>query len=204
MKHDFRRIFRGELARRDAADLQARWRRLAANVLAFCREELALPPGAVVALFGGLPDEADLWTGLHAEFREAGWPAALFALRQDAESGGAAREMTARVVEGPAQALRGRFGNWEPAADAPAVEPGTLAAVCVPGLFFCAETGARLGRGGGYFDRYLERVPEHVPRVGVALSWQLRCDFPTEAHDQAMHWVVTEEGWRACRSCNDV
>jgi 5,10-methenyltetrahydrofolate synthetase len=59
----------------------------------------------------------------------------------------------------------------------------------VPGLAFSLK-GERLGRGGGYYDRYLER---YIP-VRIALTYSaLICDnIPVESHDALMDFIITE------------
>ena len=62
----------------------------------------------------------------------------------------------------------------------------------VPGLAFDIR-GGRLGRGGGYFDRLLSRISARVPRVGLAFEFQRVREVPRHAHDEPVHWVVTEK-----------
>lgn len=62
--------------------------------------------------------------------------------------------------------------------------------VIVPGLAF-DSFGARLGRGGGYYDRYLK---DHQGlKVGVALKEQILEKIPTEAHDIKVDVIVSDE-----------
>lgn len=59
----------------------------------------------------------------------------------------------------------------------------------IPGLAFSLK-GERLGRGGGYYDRYLEH---NIP-VRIALTYSaLICDnIPVDSHDAAMDFIITE------------
>lgn len=61
--------------------------------------------------------------------------------------------------------------------------------IIVPGLSFSPE-GKRLGRGGGFYDRYLESF--NGAKVGICYEGQLRNSLPTEPHDQEVDVVVTE------------
>lgn len=84
----------------------------------------------------------------------------------------------------------GKFGILEPRA--PAVRPvamDTLEAMLVPGLGF-DETGNRLGRGMGFFDRILREARQNV--VGLAYDFQLLSHVPAEAHDARLDMIVTE------------
>lgn len=63
--------------------------------------------------------------------------------------------------------------------------------VIVPGVAFDRE-GRRLGRGGGYFDRFLEKVPKRVPRIGLAFRFQVVKTLPAETHDQPVTRVITD------------
>ncbi|HAZ13763.1 MAG: 5-formyltetrahydrofolate cyclo-ligase [Bdellovibrionales bacterium GWA2_49_15] len=69
------------------------------------------------------------------------------------------------------------------------------AMVLVPGLAF-SKRGARLGRGKGYFDRYLSR---HRPMaIGVSYEGQLNEALPVALNDWPMNFVVTEKAIYDC------
>jgi 5-formyltetrahydrofolate cyclo-ligase len=86
----------------------------------------------------------------------------------------------------------GPWGALEPPAGAApeSIGPGDL--LVVPGLAF-DRRGARLGRGGGFYDRLLagRGAPPFV--VGVAFGFQLVAAVPTAAHDRPVDAVVTEQ-----------
>jgi 5-formyltetrahydrofolate cyclo-ligase len=86
----------------------------------------------------------------------------------------------------------GAFGILEPSA-AGALEAEALgpALVCVPGIAFTAA-GARLGRGGGYYDRFLAALPVEVVTAGLGYSFQLIDRLPEQAHDRRLDFMVTE------------
>ncbi len=87
---------------------------------------------------------------------------------------------------------RGNFGILEPRLKAGRSVPlRSLDLLIVPGVAFDRQ-GRRLGRGGGYFDRFLARVPRQVPRVGLAFRFQLLKKLPQEPHDQPVCRVVTD------------
>ena len=85
----------------------------------------------------------------------------------------------------------GRHGVPEPRGQ-DAIAPEALDLVLVPGVAFDRE-GARLGRGGGFYDRYLARIDRtRTAVVGVCFEMQIRAQVPCEAHDARMDAVVTE------------
>ena len=65
-----------------------------------------------------------------------------------------------------------------------------LAVALVPGRAFDA-LGGRLGRGGGYYDRFAGACPQAL-RVGVAHQLQVVASVPMEAHDAPMDVLVTD------------
>ena len=73
---------------------------------------------------------------------------------------------------------------------------GTVASapdlVLVPGLAFDA-TGARLGRGKGFYDRWLGANPS-VTSLGVCFKCQILESLPAEAHDARVDAILTEDG----------
>jgi len=69
-------------------------------------------------------------------------------------------------------------------------DPGA-ALVCVPGVAF-TPVGARLGRGGGYYDRLLAELPGETCAAGLGFSFQLIDRLPEESHDRRLDFIVTE------------
>ena len=90
--------------------------------------------------------------------------------------------------------LPGAFGVREPSADsAHAVSPDTLDLILVPAVAF-TNRGARLGRGGGFYDRLLASLPAHTCKIGVCFDSQILPDLPIEPHDQHVDFIATESG----------
>ncbi|EGD58661.1 putative 5-formyltetrahydrofolate cyclo-ligase [Novosphingobium nitrogenifigens DSM 19370] len=80
----------------------------------------------------------------------------------------------------------GPYGVPQPEADVEALEPDFL---FVPLVGFTAN-GARLGQGGGHYDRWLG-AHHDVPAVGLAWDCQLVEELPHEDHDRPLVAVVT-------------
>lgn len=83
------------------------------------------------------------------------------------------------------------LGMGEPVAEAALAQSPDL--ILVPGLGF-DRTGRRLGRGGGFYDRFLATLPSSIPRIGLSFDFQICEAIPTESHDIRMSAVVTERG----------
>lgn len=77
----------------------------------------------------------------------------------------------------------------EPDADAVRLEPQDGDLILVPGLSFDRE-GFRLGQGGGYYDRFLEK--RRLYSVGLARDCLVMERVPREEHDQRVRCLVTE------------
>jgi 5-formyltetrahydrofolate cyclo-ligase len=65
-----------------------------------------------------------------------------------------------------------------------------LDVVLLPALAF-NRSGARLGQGGGWYDRVLAEAP-HVVAVGVCFDYQVLDALPIESHDMRVSIIVTE------------
>lgn len=63
--------------------------------------------------------------------------------------------------------------------------------IAVPGLAFDLKKN-RLGRGAGYYDRFLSGLPPRVFKVGLAFSFQVLPDIPYEDHDHLVDEVLTD------------
>lgn len=131
-----------------------------------------------VALFAALPDEPDTQLAL-----------ARWSVR---------RRVVLPRVEGDAMEFYdyrpgclapGAFGIAEPQPDTICAASEIDVAIC-PGAAFTAD-GRRLGRGRGYYDRYLSRPDFGGFRVGVCYAHQLVEELPAEPHDVRMDAVVS-------------
>ncbi len=85
-----------------------------------------------------------------------------------------------------------RYGLRSPAPPVVELDPASLDVVLVPGVAF-ARDGRRLGRGGGYYDRFLAALPSTVHLIGICHSRQVRDDLPSEAHDVRVHEVMVAD-----------
>lgn len=82
---------------------------------------------------------------------------------------------------------KGCSGIPEPVADGPVAEdPNAL--VLMPGLAFDAK-GNRMGYGGGFYDKFLAREPNH-PTVALCYSFQMVDTIPSEEYDIPVDCVL--------------
>ncbi len=90
------------------------------------------------------------------------------------------------------QLIDGGFGTSIPGDDAPEVLPDIL---FVPLLSF-DDAGYRLGYGGGFYDRTLQKLRANgrADAVGVAFSAQRVDTVIRGPHDQPLDWMATELG----------
>jgi len=86
-----------------------------------------------------------------------------------------------------------RLGFDEPDDTAVIVEPEDIDIVLVPGLVFDRD-GGRLGRGRGYYDRFLASLPPSTTCIGVTTESSIVEQVPTDGHDQRVGWLATESG----------
>ena len=84
----------------------------------------------------------------------------------------------------------GYFGIPEPKEDGEKVS-WEEAMMVMPGVAFDVNCN-RVGYGGGFYDRFLEKHPE-VCRVAVGFSFQILPEVPTEPTDICPQVIVTEE-----------
>lgn len=87
--------------------------------------------------------------------------------------------------------VQGPYGIWEPRG--PQADPCSLDMVCVPALAF-DRMGYRLGYGGGFYDRFLDRLRPETVTVGLSYAAQLIERAPRDGHDLPVDFVVTDEG----------
>ncbi|RYZ70467.1 MAG: 5-formyltetrahydrofolate cyclo-ligase [Proteobacteria bacterium] len=87
--------------------------------------------------------------------------------------------------------VTGPFGLKEPRRELPPIHPLSIDIVIVPGVVFDRE-GGRIGRGGGFYDRYLKET-SHALRIGFAHSFQITHRLAhSNLWDQKMDYLVSE------------
>ena len=107
------------------------------------------------------------------------------------------------VIEAPATPLR--FRRWTPetpmtpgpfGAQVPATGDWMAPEIVIVPLLAFSRTGGRLGYGGGFYDRTLERLRDRGPvlAIGYAFAAQEDPDLPLEPTDQPLDLIVTESG----------
>lgn len=76
--------------------------------------------------------------------------------------------------------------------------------ILLPGVAF-GRDGARLGYGGGFYDRLLANsgVAHSLALVAGAYSMQLVADIPQEVTDRKVQWLVTEREIIHCAAGGD-
>ncbi|NMA69105.1 MAG: 5-formyltetrahydrofolate cyclo-ligase [Desulfitobacterium sp.] len=73
------------------------------------------------------------------------------------------------------------------------VDPQEIDCIIMPGVAFDLD-GNRLGYGGGFYDRFLERVRPETPRIAIAFHCQIVDKVPVGEFDKKIHMLVTEQG----------
>lgn len=83
----------------------------------------------------------------------------------------------------------GSFHIEEPSGN-DTVDAADIEMVVVPAVAYDAR-GNRLGRGKGFYDRFLASTP--AVKVGVGYDFQLLDEIPAEPHDVPMDIVITQK-----------
>ena len=96
-------------------------------------------------------------------------------------------EMKFIYLEDLTQVEKGYSGIPEPIADGPVAEDKT-ALVLMPGLAFDPQ-GHRIGYGGGFYDKFLSREPEH-PTLALCYEFQMVEKLETEQFDIPVDEVI--------------
>ena len=141
------------------------------------KKHLAVSGARVVALFSPLGYEPDIWPLV--ESLASTVSVVLPRVEGDV--------MNFYVYDRNSMAV-GSFGINEPQ-NSVGVHAAEIDAVVVPGLTFSVD-GARMGRGKGYYDKYLSQSDFAAMKIGVCYREQVVESIPTEPHDVKMDTVI--------------
>lgn len=70
------------------------------------------------------------------------------------------------------------------------IDPREIDLVIVPGVAF-DRSGYRVGYGGGYYDRFLSKLP-NVVKIAIAFDLQIMDKVPREDFDIPVDYIFTE------------
>lgn len=141
------------------------------------KKHLAVSGARVVALFSPLGYEPDIWPLVESMASTV----SVVLPRVEGDI------MNFYVYDRNSMAV-GSFGINEPQ-NSVGVAACEIDAVVVPGLAFSVD-GARMGRGKGYYDKYLSQSDFSALKIGVCYREQLVPHIPTEPHDVSMDVVI--------------
>jgi 5-formyltetrahydrofolate cyclo-ligase len=83
------------------------------------------------------------------------------------------------------------FGIYQPRQDRVKEIPlDDIDLVVVPGVAFDRKN-IRLGRGHGYYDRFLSGLPKKTKTIGLAFDFQVLEDLPQDPHDVPVSKIIT-------------
>lgn len=99
-------------------------------------------------------------------------------------------EVSSSALNDEAQWQTGTYGIREPRSGLPVVRPEELDLIIVPGVVFGAQ-GQRIGRGGGFYDRYLGQAPQAL-KLSLVFDFQIQRQVPQQKWDQPVHWIFSE------------
>ena len=101
--------------------------------------------------------------------------------------------MTVHAVKNIDTELEGHgLGFHQPKASCPLIDVAAVDIVVTPGVGFDSK-GNRLGRGAGYYDRFLARPGLRAFVCALAFECQIADAIVSEAHDRPMDMILTED-----------
>lgn len=168
-------MIKGEFGRRTPLEL----RRLSDEICRRIVDRVALEGRSpmTVLLYWPLADEVCVDAAVETLFRE-GHTVLLPVVEGDS--------LSLKKYSGREDMRAGAFGIGEPQGG-PFEDYGSIDLAFIPGRAF-TPSGARLGRGKGYYDRLLPLLS--CPVMGVCFSFQTMDFIPLEKHDAGVDGII--------------
>ncbi len=185
-KHELRRLMKGKLSSIEPSALIEKSSFLSKNLHRLLADLHVIQKNFCLGAFAPFDLEPIWFMELsEVEKKQASYPA------YDQE----AKQMTFKIARMSDLISKMDFGYkiLGPADEAIPVIPDVL---LIPGLAF-STNGERLGRGKGFYDKFL--FDYRGIKVGVCFEVQLVAEMPTEAHDVNLDYIVTEERIINCK-----
>ncbi|HIZ33626.1 MAG TPA: 5-formyltetrahydrofolate cyclo-ligase [Candidatus Bacteroides merdigallinarum] len=170
---------RKEISRRKTLHKSSAWHaQQTADLLAALEAHPQWQAAHTVLLYHSLPDEVDTHTFVR---RWSGRKRILLPVVKGTD-------LELRLYTGDDHLAEGAFHIDEPTGPI-FTDYAEIDLAVIPGVAF-DRRGNRLGRGKGYYDRLLPRIPTAY-KLGLCFPFQLVEQIPAEAHDIPMDEVLT-------------
>ena len=190
---------RAMIARRDAIERDVRTAKSAAICARLVELLDSSDPAAprTVAVYAAMGSEVDP-AGFAVAAHERGWRVAYPCMLSAADAAACGQRMCMRAVsasDAPAAPFIAHPARAFAATDIdsdrfPIVPAEALDMIVVPLVAF-DQTGARLGYGGGCYDRYLPMLSPACQIIGIAFDEQRVDHVPTDTHDQPLPHIIS-------------
>lgn len=76
------------------------------------------------------------------------------------------------------------------------IDPNEIDLIITPGVAF-KKDGYRVGYGGGYYDRFLSKIP-NTQTIAIAFSLQIVDELPIDNYDIPVDYIYTEKNIITC------
>lgn len=172
-KKELRQFIRNEKRQYSSSQLEE----LSLSVLSRLNENEHLQKAKTILMYYSLPDEVN--THQYIDYLLALGKKVLLPEVIDGEN------MVIREYTGKHDLKEGAFHIMEPIGSLfPEEKYQEIHLAIIPGMAF-DQQGNRLGRGKGYYDRFLQKIPQ-VYKIGISFPFQLVDEIPTEETDIKM------------------
>lgn len=98
-----------------------------------------------------------------------------------------------RLYNGDESLKTGSFNICEPGKSQTFNDFCSVGFAAIPGMAFDIR-GNRLGRGKGYYDKLLPKMPQTF-KAGICFQWQIVDSVPSELHDIKMDTIISSSGF---------
>lgn len=176
-KKELRQFIRNEKRQYSSSQLEE----LSLSVLSRLNENEHLQKAKTILMYYSLPDEVN--THQYIDYLLALGKKVLLPEVIDGEN------MVIREYTGKHDLKEGAFHIMEPIGSLfPEEKYQEIHLAIIPGMAF-DQQGNRLGRGKGYYDRFLQKIPQ-VYKIGICFPFQLLDEISTEETDIKMDAII--------------
>ena len=177
-KKELRQFIRNEKRQYSSSQLEE----LSLSVLSRLNEDEHLQKAETILMYYSLHDEVN--THQYIDYLLALGKKVLLPEVIDGEN------MVIREYTGKHDLKEGAFHIMEPIGSLfPEEKYQEIHLAIIPGMAF-DQQGNRLGRGKGYYDRFLQKIPQ-VYKIGICFPFQLVDEIPTEETDIKMDTIMS-------------